>query len=171
MAELFIAPEAIPIIPSPFSEIWDDLVGSNPIIPFDRQKRERKLAGAMNKLADRIAAWRRTDLPGWKLDLVAEIASRRQPRLRAGGAAFAPYSPHGARERPAIHPTRRPARINVRVRANGNKVISMRYLAVTSKRPPLALLVSASGAYTSERRKIATSQSGNGLLITWEVRH
>jgi hypothetical protein len=75
MAELFIAPEAIPIIPSPFSEIWDDLVGSDPIIPFDRQKRERKLAGAMNKLADRIAAWRRTDLPGWKLDLVAEIAS------------------------------------------------------------------------------------------------
>lgn len=75
LAELFMAPEALPIVSSPFSEIWDDLMGGDPVIPFDRNERERKFAAAMNKLADRIAAWRRTVLPGWRGALVEGTAS------------------------------------------------------------------------------------------------
>ena len=87
VAELYIAPEELPIVPSPFSEIWQDLVGGDLTIPFDRRERERKLPRAMRQLADRIAAWRRLDQPGWRGALVEWAAYLESEKRPLAGAA------------------------------------------------------------------------------------
>jgi hypothetical protein len=58
----------------------------------------------------------------------------------------------GPSARVLSQPTRPPAGADGHVKVNGKRLTSMRYLAVTSRRPPLVSLVSASDACRSEPR-------------------
>lgn len=56
--EFFLSPQNVPPKPGRIAQMWKDLVGQ-PIIPFDKEKREELVAKLDERLKDHLAEWKK----------------------------------------------------------------------------------------------------------------
>lgn len=56
--EFFLSPKDAPPKPGRIAQMWKDVI-SDPIIPFDKEKREKIVAGLDERFKDHLPEWKR----------------------------------------------------------------------------------------------------------------
>jgi molecular chaperone HtpG len=67
--ELFIDPEKVIPMPSPFSQVWDTIMGGS-VIPYEVATRKKALSGAYKALSEHLESWLSPAIDGWRRKLL-----------------------------------------------------------------------------------------------------
>ncbi len=79
--ELLFDPGTVRVERNPSTRLFDRLI-DDPIIPFDRDQRRVKFARAFSELKAYIDTWERSDLVGWRRDLLERIGAEGYQKRR-----------------------------------------------------------------------------------------